>query len=81
MSTSNRTKQGKRVVCFCYNVSEEEVIEAIQKGANTLMEVRRETNANTGCGGCGEDVKKLLRKYGVAKPEGGAGGGGNPFDG
>ena len=60
---NNRTKQGKRVVCFCYNVSEDEIVAAIQNGATTLMEVRRETNANTGCGGCGEDVKKLLRKY------------------
>ena len=63
MSTSNRTTQGKRVVCFCYNVSEDEIIAAIQAGATSLMEVRRETNANTGCGGCGEDVKKLLRKH------------------
>jgi NAD(P)H-nitrite reductase large subunit len=70
MNTVNRTKKGARVVCFCYNVSEEEIIEAIQKGANTLMEVRRETNANTGCGGCGEDVKKLLRKHAGAKPVG-----------
>lgn len=62
----NRTKvrePGKRVVCFCYNVTEEEVIAAIQNGAHSLMEVRRVTNANTGCGGCGEDCKKLLRKH------------------
>lgn len=66
MSTPRKSKQGKRIVCFCYNVGEEEIIAAIKAGAHSLMELRRATNANTGCGGCGEDCKKLLRKYAVA---------------
>ena len=53
----------EETICFCYNVSKQEIEEAVEQGACSLLEVRRVTNANTGCGGCGEDVKKLIRKY------------------
>lgn len=49
-------------ICFCYNVTKREIEDAIKEGAATLMDVRRTTNANTGCGGCREDVKRILRK-------------------
>lgn len=71
-------KERPKMVCFCYGVPEADVIKAIQEGAVSLMEVRRQTNANTGCGGCGEDVKRLIRKYAPkASPEGS----GDPVDG
>jgi NAD(P)H-nitrite reductase large subunit len=53
----------ERIVCFCYNVPESVIIEAIQAGCSSLMDIRRETYASTGCAGCGEEVKKLLRKF------------------
>ncbi len=56
-------KDRPKITCFCYGIPEADIVEAIEKGASTLMDVRRETNANTGCGGCGEDVKRLLRKH------------------
>ena len=59
----NQKKQRQRIVCFCYCVPEDEIVAAIRGGATSLMEVRRKTNANTGCGGCGEDVKRLIRKH------------------
>lgn len=66
-----KDKVSDRIICFCYSVSESEIRKAIEEGATSLMEIRRRTYANTGCGGCGEEVKKLLRKYaGKAPPEG-----------
>jgi NAD(P)H-nitrite reductase large subunit len=68
----------ERVVCFCYNVPESVIIEAIRGGCQSLMDIRRETYASTGCAGCSEEVKKLLRKYvphSGQGPEGGTGGG------
>lgn len=53
--------ESKRIICFCYSVTEEEIIKAIKEGAQSLMDIRKKTMANTGCGGCGEDVKRLLR--------------------
>lgn len=56
-------------ICFCYSVPESEIIKAIQEGANSLMEIRRRTYANTGCAGCREDVIKLLKKHAKAPVE------------
>ena len=58
-----RKKERPKILCFCYGVSEADIIKVIKEGATTLMEVRRKTQANTGCGGCGEDVKRLIRKH------------------
>jgi NAD(P)H-nitrite reductase large subunit len=65
----------ERVVCFCYNVTEGVIVDAILAGCSSLMDIRRETYASTGCAGCSEEVKKLLRKHvGARKPEPGPGG-------
>lgn len=77
----NRPKKGPkdRVVCFCYNVHEQTIIEAIRQGSTSVQDIRRTTYASTGCAGCSEEVKKLLRKFAVAKPEGeGPSGAGDP---
>ena len=60
----NRKNQNKdKTICFCYNVPESVIVKAIQEGASSLMDIRRETCASTGCAGCTEEVKKLLRKH------------------
>ncbi|RZA04281.1 MAG: hypothetical protein EOP11_15455 [Proteobacteria bacterium] len=64
-----------RVVCFCYNVHEQTIINAIREGCTSLQDIRRTTYACTGCSGCAEEVKKLLRKFAVPK-----GGSGEPQD-
>lgn len=65
----NNKANRERVVCFCYNVSENVIIDAIRNGCTSLMDIRRETYASTGCAGCSEEVKKLLRKFAVTKDE------------
>jgi NAD(P)H-nitrite reductase large subunit len=52
-----------RMICFCYSVSESTIIKAIEDGAETLMDIRRNTYANTGCAGCANEVKKILNKH------------------
>lgn len=72
----NQSRKGQakdRVVCFCYNVTESVIVDAIQKGAQSLMDIRRDTYASTGCAGCGEEVKKLLRKHATRKVDFGNG--------
>lgn len=56
-----------RVVCFCYSVTESTIIEAIRSGCSSLTDIRLRTYASTGCAGCAEEVKKLLRKYAVQR--------------
>lgn len=67
-------KQRPKIICFCYNVPEAQIIQAIREGCSSLMDIRRETYASTGCAGCSEEIKKLLRKYAL-KPGEGEGGG------
>jgi NAD(P)H-nitrite reductase large subunit len=60
---SQKPKQRERMICFCYSVSEPTIVSAIENGCTSLMDVRRETYASTGCAGCAEEVKKLLKKH------------------
>lgn len=63
MGNNQKGQPRDRVVCFCYNVPESVIVEAIKNGCQSLMDIRRETYASTGCAGCSEEVKKLLRKH------------------
>lgn len=56
-------KQKERMVCFCYSVPEAVIVQAIEDGAETLMDIRRDTYASTGCAGCTAEVKKLIDKH------------------
>ncbi len=60
---SQKRGKAERMVCFCYSVSEPTIVAAIQNGCTSLMDIRRETYASTGCAGCSEEVKKLLKKH------------------
>jgi NAD(P)H-nitrite reductase large subunit len=83
MSQKTGPKNAQRrpkIICFCYNVPEAQIIQAIREGCSSLMDIRRETYASTGCAGCSEEIKKLLRKYAL-KPGAGQGEGGGQGEG
>ena len=63
MNRKNKNSPKDRMICFCYSVPESVIVEAIRNGCTSLMDIRRETYASTGCAGCSEEVKKLLRKH------------------
>jgi nitrite reductase (NADH) large subunit len=51
-----------KVVCGCMGVTKGVVIEAIlQKGVNTLAQLKECTRASTGCGSCTEHCQQLLK--------------------
>jgi NAD(P)H-nitrite reductase large subunit len=53
-----------RVVCRCLRVTEQEVISAITTlGLRTLKEVRRATEAGTGCNCCHRELSAYLAVY------------------
>lgn len=57
------------VVCSCHNVTRGGVVDAIAGGCCSLVDVKNQTKASTGCGGCGPLLKQLvdaeLEKQGV----------------
>lgn len=63
MNRKNKNSPKDRMICFCYSVPESVIVGAIRDGCTSLMDIRRETYASTGCAGCSEEVKKLLRKH------------------
>jgi NAD(P)H-nitrite reductase large subunit len=64
----NRPARSEIVICRCEEVTEKEIIEAIEDGARTVAGVKRRTRAGMGlCQGktCGQLVRQMLsRKLG-----------------
>lgn len=58
--------QMDKTVCFCHDVTIQQISDAIDKGAKNLEEVQQATGAGTGCGGCVDHltnvVEELLKK-------------------
>lgn len=50
------------VICDCFNVTVEDVKNAIKNGAKSFEEVQDATSIGTGCGGCLESNQELVAK-------------------
>lgn len=59
--TGSDSKQAGIRICFCYGINDDEIRDAIRQGCCTLEDIRSKTKANTGCGGCLEEVLKILQ--------------------
>lgn len=53
----------EKVVCYCQNVTNGMIKEAVDAGASTLEEVQEETGAGTVCGGCVENIQHLVEEF------------------
>jgi nitrite reductase (NADH) large subunit len=47
-------------ICSCYNVSKGDICTAIDAGCSTVDALKKQTQAATGCGGCGSLLKSVL---------------------
>jgi NAD(P)H-nitrite reductase large subunit len=57
------------VVCVCAGVHEEELTSLIRAGVRTIDGIRMRCRANTGCGGCREDIEELIDDLAGSGPE------------
>ena len=48
------------IVCNCMGVTAGEIQDAIEGGASTVEEVQEATGAGTVCGGCLEEIQKMV---------------------
>lgn len=61
---SNGDNSGNRIVCNCFNVTENQILEAIKvNGLKTVDEVTDYTKAGGACGQCKGDIKNILEEY------------------
>lgn len=52
-----------KIVCFCMNVTNGMIKDAVDAGASTLEEVQEATGAGTVCGACLENVQHLVEQF------------------
>ena len=47
-------------ICSCHNVSKGDILQAMDEGACSLADIKSETKASTGCGGCAALLKNIV---------------------
>lgn len=52
----------KKVICPCMGVTKGEIADAVEQGATTFKEVKKQTKAGKACGHCKKKIKKLIKK-------------------
>lgn len=52
-----------KTVCYCMNVTNGMIKDAVENGAATLEEVQEITGAGTVCGTCLENVQRLVEEF------------------
>lgn len=56
-----------KTVCYCMNVTNGMIKDAVENGATTLEEVQEITGAGTVCGACLENVRHLVEEFTAEK--------------
>ena len=57
----------KKIICLCNLVSEKEIEEFLEKGAETVSDIQRLTNAGSTCGRCLTEIEACVRKHAETK--------------
>lgn len=52
-----------KVVCYCLNITNGMIKDAVDAGASTLEEVQEKTGASTVCGACLDNVQHLVEFF------------------
>ncbi|MBL7965355.1 MAG: (2Fe-2S)-binding protein [Prolixibacteraceae bacterium] len=59
---------GKRLVCLCNMVSENEILAALKKGARSTPEIQKMTAAGTSCGRCLVVIDSIVEEFLAQQP-------------
>lgn len=54
---------GRKLVCICNFVTENEIVEALKKGAKTTADIQKLTRAGTSCGRCLMTIDGMVEDY------------------
>ncbi len=64
-----RPKDGNKIICNCFGVSKNEIIDAVKNGAKSLQDIQDATHAGAGCGRCKGNLIKILEENGITQKE------------
>jgi len=56
-------------ICICNQVTESQVREEIERGSETVRQLRENLGVTSQCGKCGKCVKKCIKEYKTAEQE------------
>ena len=62
MQPDDQFKQGK-LVCSCFNVGENTIIDAIKAGCDSADSLGRQLQCGTNCGSCKSELSQLVNQY------------------
>lgn len=57
---SGGNQEDNKIVCGCFKVTEQDLVNAVKNGANSFEEVQAATKVGTGCGRCINGNKALV---------------------
>ena len=61
---NNSHAEGDKIICTCFNVTENQILEAIKVNRlKTVEEVTNYTKAGGACGRCKDSIKAIIEKY------------------
>ena len=60
---------GRRLVCLCNLVEENEILSFLKKGAATTGEIQKLTGAGTSCGRCLPEIDQMVEDFNKEKPK------------
>ena len=55
-------REKDEIICFCQDITYEEIVTAIKNGAHTVDDIGDVTEAGITCGGCIEDLEEILEE-------------------
>lgn len=58
-----------KLICLCSLVEENEIVEALKKGARTTEDIQSHTGAGRSCGRCLPEIDELVELYNKKHPE------------
>ena len=67
MGNKRGAVEENKVVCGCFNITEQDLKNAINNGANSFEEVQTATKVGTGCGRCVDGNKALVNQLLLTK--------------
>lgn len=60
---------GKRLICLCNLVDENEILELMKKGAKSTEDIQKFARAGSSCGRCLTEIDELVKRYNKNKPK------------
>ena len=66
---NNSQQDSSRLICSCFKVSEQRIVDAIEAGANSAEALGEQLNCGTNCGSCIPELNSLIAQLNTSQPD------------